>query len=680
MQLAIALSLLTLQPPVGFVSHYPMIPEGADVYGESGATVALVRAPWELIQPSEDEWLPEVIDEQLAWAEAEDVRLIYVVEAGPAHCANWVRELVREAGQTMVGADGGAASDPSIFSPVYVARMDDFVRRVVTEIHQRDTNGRVIAYNNGCEWWYPSDLTFSELDRAAFEREMAHRYGSVRAAREAWGLQPEGAVERPPVVFDGAGAVDSFGQLVDLRARVDASWCTPYEEALAVEPGTAYTFSAQVRTEDDLSGGALLQIAWLKPGSQPPIAITDSERVRTGGEWRTVSVTAEPSAGADRAWLHLKSQLRGTVEFRNVAFRSASDGATNLAPPIPAAGGKEEGLWGFSPWAAGVEEALVSERGDGALRTRYSPTLSDSPSARWVEDWFDFTGNAVAEFIGHVADVIRDAAPGAPIVTYLTFSFAAPFNWDYSYQHNIHPWRVFSARHYEGLGMQLAAADGDFHHITAGVDMVKHQGEPWLIDLQDFTAGVWIGSQAMTRTTLSGIASGARGVVYYCWWGTPDYDFYNVWPDGELEAMLSAGRDLLARCEGGAPAVDVAILHPMTVPYAGRGEPDPGRFMLLYKALRRLGLGIRIVASPSEVPASMPFLTLADVPADLPAQVRRFTEKGNTPPMFKFLGPPESVEALAARLAERLGAPVPEGPETFPWISSSGERSQLPLE
>ncbi len=61
--------------------------------------------------------------------------------------------------------------------------------------------------------------------------------------------------------------------------------------------------------------------------------------------------------------------------------------------------------------------------------------------------------------------------------------------------------------------MQLAAADGDFHHITAGVDMVGHQGEPWLIDLQDFTAGVWIGSQAMTRTTLSGIASGARGAV-----------------------------------------------------------------------------------------------------------------------------------------------------------------------
>ncbi len=217
-----------------------MIPEGADVYSESGATVALVQAPWELIQPSEDEWLPEVIDEQLAWAEAEDVRLIYVVEAGPAHCANWVRELVREAGQTMVGADGGAASDPSIFSPVYVAHMDDFVRRVVTEVRQRDTNGRVIAYNNGCEWWYPSDLTFSELDRAAFERGDGAPLRLGPRGSRGLGLQPEGAVERPPVVFDGAGAVDSFGQLVDLRARVDASWCAPYEEALAVEPGTAY--------------------------------------------------------------------------------------------------------------------------------------------------------------------------------------------------------------------------------------------------------------------------------------------------------------------------------------------------------------------------------------------------------------------------------------------------------
>jgi hypothetical protein len=677
MPIPLALALLTLQPPVGFVSHYPMVADGAEVYGDSGATVALIRAPWELIQPSATEWSPDIIDEQLLWAQEEDVRLIYVIEAGPAHCASWVRELVAEAGETLRGVDGAPHPDPSIFSSVYVEHLDAYIRRVVADIRDRDTEGRVMGYSNGCEWWYPSNVTFGELERAAFERAMAHRYGSVRAAREAWGLEPEGRVDRPPVFFDGTADPTRLATLIELRERVDASWCPPQEDAIEVEAGREYVFEADVRTRDATSGGALLQIAWVPPAGGPPVTVSNSPRVATGGEWQRVSVTAPLPGGADRAWLHLKSQVRGTAEFRDVSF-CAADSEANLAPAIPDT--TEAGPWIAIPWTAGDEAGLTQEHGDGFLRTTYDPPATEPVSPVWVNDWFDFMGDAVAEFIGHMADEIRVADPTCRIVTYLTFAFASPFNWDYCYEYNIHPQKVFAAREYDGLGMQLAAADGDYHHVTAGIDMVRHLGDPWLIDLQDFTAGVYIGSEAMTRTTLAGIAAGARGVVYYCWWGTPDYDFYQAWPEGELEGMIAESKALLDRLDGGCAQVDVALLHPMTPPYAGAGEPDPGRFMLLYKAVRRLGLGARIITDPRDAPAGMPLLTVDDVPGDLPIDLLRSTEKGNTPPMFKFLGPDASVQALAEQLSERLGVPLPGGAETFHWIGKAGgpEPVELP--
>ena len=55
MQLVIALSFLTLQPPSA-CPHYPMIPEEL-TFAVNLAQRSPSWAPWELIQPSEDEWL-----------------------------------------------------------------------------------------------------------------------------------------------------------------------------------------------------------------------------------------------------------------------------------------------------------------------------------------------------------------------------------------------------------------------------------------------------------------------------------------------------------------------------------------------------------------------------------------------------------------------------------------------
>ncbi|HOS94496.1 MAG TPA: hypothetical protein PLQ54_14340, partial [Armatimonadota bacterium] len=126
-----------LPPSVGFVSHFPMVPTGQAEYGASGATVALVRAPWALMEPNAGKWDASIIDSQLAWARDQHVRLIYVIECGPAHCVNWVREEARAADGLMKDAAGNTG-DPSMFCPTYVERMDAFIRRCVREILDRD--------------------------------------------------------------------------------------------------------------------------------------------------------------------------------------------------------------------------------------------------------------------------------------------------------------------------------------------------------------------------------------------------------------------------------------------------------------------------------------------------------------------------------------------------------------
>lgn len=641
-------------PWVGFVSHYPMVRASDDAYGASGSTIALVRAPWALIQPSAEEWSPAILDEQLAWAAGQGVRLLYVLECGPAHAPNWLRAEVGAAGE-LLRDRAGATGDPSILSPTYARRMDDYVRRVTAEIETRDTQSVVYGYSNGCEWWYPSESTFGELERAGFEAAMRARYGGDAEARAAWGLAPEGRIERPPVAFEGVGSPSHLGELVEIERLMDSSWCTTEEAHPSVEAGAAYRFEADARLEGAHHGGAYLEIAWLRADDPRPVRLTQSVRFEDEAEgWTRIVAEGAAPEGCTRAWLLLKSSAEATVRFREPSFTRVGE-ATNLlgnAGLDPARGG-----WRFVPWAAGQPDALTSEWTDGSVAIAYAPRVVAPVSPLWVEDWFGYTSDSLAEFIGHIADLVRESAPGKPIVTYLTLSFGAPFNWDYDYAYNVDIRKVFTARHYEGLGMQLCSADGDPATVTAGVEMVRDLGDPWLIDLQDFTAGVAVGAEAMTNTTVEGIRSGARGVVYYCWSGTKSYDFLGAWPVGQLEAMVAESKAALAEAQSVTP--QVCLLHPARLPIGGLGERDPGRFLLLYKAVKRLGLGVSIVTRTEDAPAGLPLLSVSDVPPGMVPHIRRSTEAtetGNTPPVFKMPETDPHNAQLVAELAEALAA------------------------
>ena len=85
---------------IGFVSHYPMIKHMDDRLAESGANVVIMRAPWALIEPREGTFEFGMLDEQLELASRQGIKLVVLMEAGPAHAAGvpWLAEKLREAG------------------------------------------------------------------------------------------------------------------------------------------------------------------------------------------------------------------------------------------------------------------------------------------------------------------------------------------------------------------------------------------------------------------------------------------------------------------------------------------------------------------------------------------------------------------------------------------------------
>jgi hypothetical protein len=674
----VALGVLAVPggPWVGFVSHYPFLPENGPAYRDSGATVALTRCPWSEVERQPEHFDFGSLDRELVWSAQQGVKLLIVFECGPAHAPNWVVEQVRAAGEGTVDPDGRPGPYPSIFSPTYARLIDRFVSHSAGYSRQHPLASRILGYNNGCEWWYPDAFAFSEPDRAAFEAAMIKRYGSAAAARKAWGLAGEDKLERPRVIFEGGGGADHFAELIPADERLDACWMT-HDEHVPVTAGQRYTFSADVRVTDRRRGAGYLQIAWL--GDRPqPLRVVNSTMV-TRGDWARLTVSDTAPEAAKHAWLLLKSCAVAEVQFRRPAFSGPDGGDLLAGRPL---GGP---AWTPQTWCSADPKAVAYDFKDGVATLRYLRPDASTVSAAWVDDWWSFMDGAVAEFIGSIADRLRAADPPRPIVSYLTNSFEAPFGWDDALHNHIDPWRVFSAWHYDGLGMQLSAADGDDHHVTAGIDLVRRLGEPWLIDLQDFTAGIHVGREAMTRTTLAGIAAGARGVVYYAWGdpGVPDYSFRDGWPVADIRRMVDAGKELLARQATARVPIDVAVLHPAVPPLPGRGEPDPGRIMLLYAALRRLGLGVVLVPRGVEPPRGVPLLSVDDVPAALRPEVRRSTEAGNTPPMFKLLPTPQNQERLrelTRRLAARLGRVAPqEGGERFPWVDADGQRQEFVL-
>jgi len=607
-----ALALLLLSPPVGalgaelpigFVSHFPLVKHEDDTLPETGASVIIVRAPWALLEPAEGQFEFGMLDEQLAWADRVGVKLVYVLEAGPAHAAGvpWLVEKLQAQGETMAHADGTLTRDPSPFSATYRQYLSQYIHHTVEYLSRHPLRHAVYGYNNGCEWWYPLGNSYGAPAAAAFREDLRQRYGSLQALNDWWGAHfgDWEAIEPPQLSTTGEGTSQSA--FVPASAALDVSYCTTEDGHIPVQPGQRLVLGAECSLDPRAGGIAKAEIAWLRPtepplpeGQSPLVAISHSALVCGRGQRATLRVEGVAPEGAARAWVLLKSVGAGRVTYHRAVCTDEA-GRQLLANPDldPALGG-----WQFIPWTAGEPKRLSHEwSAPGEARVTYQPSGRLESGAAHplaeVYDWFEFRATAMAEFLDWFAAEIKAADPSRPVVTYLTIAFASPFEWDTAQQLGIYVDRVAQrAAHEDVLGMQLAAAAGDYDSVTCAFDMARKYRKPmWAIDLLDFSRGVALGQEGLTRISQSVLQHGGRGIQYYCWWGTPVYNYGELGVPA-LREMIGTVRSTAATLRGMRPDSSVALVMPRMPLYATLPEPynDWADFMGWYKLLVRCGV------------------------------------------------------------------------------------------
>jgi len=582
---------------IGYVSHYPMVVHEDDALAGTGANVVEVRAPWALIEPRDGEFDFTLLDQQLEWAERNDLQLVFIMEAGPAHAAGvpWLIDRLQAQGETMVDLAGNVQRDPSLFSATYKQYLSRYLRRVTEHLASHPLNRRVYGYNNGCEWWYPLSRSYSPLDIAAFRESLRARHGTLDALNERWGTSFAAweEVGAPRLEMRGAAELPQ-GSIIPAAYMVDACYCTTASTHVAVQPGETLTLEADYAATDLRAGAVSVEIAWLGDERPQPLKIDrGTEIIGEAAREGTVKVSGVGPESARRAWLLVKLLGPGRVAFHEVRCLDSEGRQLAVNPGLdPAAEG-----WQFIRWSAEDAES-VSHGWEGPQEAwiEYAPTFELASRAEYplaeVYDWLNFRSEAVAAFLDWMAEQIRSADPNRPVVTYLTLGFANAFEWDYTYQMAILLDAIArNSEHQAVLGMQLASGEGDYDSVTCAFDMLRRHGRPlWAIDLLDFTRGVTLGREGLTRLSLSVLQHGGSGIQYYCWWGTPHYNYPDIGLD-ELTRMLTETRQQAARLGEATPVADVALVMPRMPLYLPLDPPpnDWADFMGWYKLLVRAG-------------------------------------------------------------------------------------------
>ncbi|MBC7326799.1 beta-galactosidase [bacterium] len=585
--------------PIGFVSHYPLITHEDENVPKTGANVCIVRAPWTLIEPEEGKFDFSLLDKQLDWANSTGTKLIFLMEAGPAHSAGvrWLVEKLKKQGETMASPKGGVIDDPSYQSALYRFYLSRFIRETVSYLKNHKHNQLIYGYSNGCEWWHPLSYSYSKADKEDFRKWLMGKYGSLKRLNERWGTVYKSWDEiQPPVLYPSGIGIQSQGEFVPSSVSCDLCWCTTEESHIPVNPGDKLTVELKLTTENLVCGDSLLEIAWLKADDPRPFRIDWSPPCTKQNGAELIKYVITVPEGASRAWLLMKLRGKGKVIFHSLQIYDEKGQQLAPNPTFDPSLGK----WQFIAWSSEQPERVShSWEGVGKLVICYQPELKLDGKPGYplavVDDWFNYRFETFAKFIDWMAEQIVAVDSTRPIVSYITFAFANPFEWDYAQDVAIAlDYWAENAKHQHIMGLQINSAEGDFDSLTASVDMVRRYGKPiWAIDLLDFTKGIYLGEMGLTRTSLSLLqhAGADSGIQYYCWFGTPDYNYSELGIE-PLKRMIERVKQTALELVGARPVCEVALIQPRMPLYPClQEEPnDWADFMGWYKLLVRAGI------------------------------------------------------------------------------------------
>ncbi|MHB0999020.1 MAG: beta-galactosidase [Armatimonadota bacterium] len=585
------------EPPVGFVLHYPNYSEGIDVLPNTGATSLIVQSGSSMLasNPAEGVFDFTLLDKEIDYCDKNNMKMVILIEANPLFVQPWLADKVKAAGQSQRSHAGVDFKEPSISSTVFKKYQEVFIRKTIDHVKQTDKNRVITHIQVGAEWWFPSESRYNPSDIALFRKWLGKQYGSIDKLNKVWksNYKSFDVVQAPKIDYDYSTTMKS--QSIILTAdtgAVNCSWSTasaidskivPGKMTFpAVTPGKTYTFTALVKGSNLTGVGGFLELGWVKSSGGAPLSAEHSEAVYGNTGWEKLTVTAKAPKDAERAWLLLKVAGTGTAVFDDVVFKEAGTNV-NLAPyPDLASGGKQPSAWSFQNWTGKGKVKAEWLRNGGVKNSpcvRVVVTPDDQAGYKnkdaAVRDWSNYWYEAGAEYINSLARFAKECDPSRKTITYLTFSFAYPAEWDYSQQYAIAPDEVaIRGKDIDVHSMQLAAADGDPYRVTACLDIVRKYGKPIsAVDLQDFTSGVHIGYEKMDKITQSTIQHGAEGFFYYCWHGlVPPYDFYPNMKVEDMNAMLTDAREARKLVQDLSIKPKIALVQPILP--AGPGDQN----------------------------------------------------------------------------------------------------------
>jgi hypothetical protein len=428
----------------------------------------------------------------------------------------------------------------------------------------------------------------AEIER--FRQWLTDRYQTVEQLNAVWDSQYPtfSVVPAPPVEMMMRGREKTgLGPLVALDdGSRHCSWSTPTaidpnarpgpDTYSAVVPGKSYTLSAWVKTGEVRGYGVFLEVAWVRAGGGPPTLIDTSAPLSGTHDWTQISATFPAPSEAGRAWVLLKLMGSGAVAWDDIDFREAAS-AENMAPnPGLEVGSEQPAAWRFQNWSGGEQLDAQWTRsggrtGESCLQVKVpcdeSRARGDRNVDAAVHDWAVFWNETAGDYINRMSQLVKSCDPTRKTVTYLTYSFAYPAEWDYSQYYAIAPDEVaMRGRDIDAFGLQVCSADGDPYRVTACLDLVRKYGKPmWAVDLVDFTSGVQIGYPVMDRVTQSAIQHGARGIIY-CAWHIPsvlDYSYHPRMAPADIRQMLTDARAAAAIMDGLTVCPRAALVQPI---------------------------------------------------------------------------------------------------------------------
>jgi len=486
-----------------------------------------------------------------------------ILDTGIHHSEEaWRAALTERAGENLVGIDGQERGWSSFHSPVYRKSVFSYVDQIIDWVKQNDHAGRVPAYINGAEWFWPwGTMDYSTMALDAFRGWLENRYGSLDSLNAAWGATFAGWGEVEPVRAYALGEWAVGKRTFSFGEPARYAWESP---AASVSPGRIYEASAVVEVEDVPEGLVDLTFVWLDADGHSiapwHAAAFSLDRDSTGGGEIHGEAVAPENAVAAR--LALKLWGSGRAEFRKVVFRDRETGVSLL--PAEGGPGEDTDSWQFTEMGDG--DGHFARRDDQPVLEIVARDLPLPHRFTGVahSDWIEFSYESMAEWLSVCARHIKQRDPDRPVVSYIGWIFGMHNMWDGVQEEQRFDISLVNTPDIDINGFQLAIAGDDYTYATFNIDLARKYGTPmWGTDLVDFPYGLFSGFNPIYRASLACAQRGLSGFFYYNWHGTYDYSYSEHLSDAENRRLISDVKEAVSGLEGHTLQTEVAQILPI---------------------------------------------------------------------------------------------------------------------